>query len=445
LGSELPPSLLGDLRAAVGDLSVDPDELAGYATDRSSAEPCVPAAVCRPRSTAEVSELVAACAAAGTPVVPRGAGTGKAGGCVPTPGSVVCSLENLSGIQRIAPEDQLVEVLPGTLTGELRCAAAEAGWFFPPDPASLDECTVGGNVATNAGGPSCLKYGVTGDYVLGLEVVLADGRVVRPGRRSIKGVAGYDLCSLITGSEGTLGIVTRVIARIVPRPPAVLTAWITFDDTLATCRAVAAVMGAGVQPRTAELMDRAVLHALGRDEGAALLIEVDGTEAGCREQMAALERTLADHPVRDLQLANDETHRQTLWEMRREASVAVKQPFDRAISEDVAVPVSRIPDLAQHLERIGEDHNITVAAYGHAGDGNLHVNLLSNGPSLGEATEAVIRVALDLGGTLTGEHGIGTLKRPYLPLEHPPDLLDAQQRIKAALDPAGVLNPGKIF
>ena len=420
-------------------------ELAEYAADRSSAPACPPAAVCRPTSTAEVAELVAACAAAGTPVVPRGAGTSKAGGCVPTPGAVVCSLENLTGIQRLAPEDQLVEVLPGTLTGDLRRAVAEAGWFFPPDPASLDECTIGGNVATNAGGPSCLKYGVTGDYVLGLEVVLADGRVIRPGRRSIKGVAGYDLCSLITGSEGTLGIVTRVFARIVPRPPSVATAWITFDDSLDACRAVAAVMGAGIQPRTAELMDRTVLRSVGRDEGAALLVEVDGTEAGCREQMDALRRTLADHPVRDLQLAADEPQRQALWELRRGISAAVKEPYEHAISEDVAVPVSRIPDLMQRLERIAARAGITVVAYGHAGDGNLHVNLLSNGPDLTDAVESVLRAALDLGGTITGEHGIGTLKRPYLPWEQPADLLDVQRRLKETLDPTGVLNPGKIL
>ena len=439
------PGALRALRAAVGDLTVDPDEMETYASDRSTAAPCLPAAVCRPRSTAEVSALVAACATEGIPVVPRGGGTGKAGGCVPTSSSVVCSLESLAGIQRVAPEDQLVQVLAGTVTGAVRDAVADEGWFFPPDPASLDECTVGGNVATNAGGPCCLKYGVTGDYVMGLEVVLSDGRVVRPGRRSIKGVAGYDLCGLLTGSEGTLGIITGVIARIVSRPPTVHTAWLTFDSSHSACRAVAAVMGAGVTPRTAELLDRTVLRALGREEGAALLVEVDGSEAGCRDQLAALERVLAGHRVVGMEIASDTEERRALWDLRRGVSDAVKRPFAHALSEDVAVPVSQLPVLMERLEVIAEHAGITVAAYGHAGDGNLHVNLLSDGPALGEASEAVLRAALDLGGTITGEHGIGLLKRPYLPWEHSPELVEIQRRVKRSLDPANVLNPGKIL
>lgn len=447
------PGALKAILAVVADGTLDPDEMSAYASDRSTATPCLPAAVCRPRSTAEVSALVAACARARIPVVPRGGGTGKAGGCVPSAGAVVCSLENMAGIQRIAPADQLVEVLPGTLTGYLRRAVAEQGWFFPPDPASLDECTVGGNVATNAGGPCCLKYGVTGDYVMGLEVVLSDGRVVRPGRRSIKGVAGYDLCGLLTGSEGTLGIITGITARIVPRPPAVVTAWLAFDSAMDACRAVTAVMAARVVPRTAELMDRTVLGAVGRDEGAALLVELDGSEAGCRDQLAALERALVGQRVRGLELAADEPQRRALWDLRRGISAAVKRPFAHALSEDVAVPVSQLPVLIQRLEVIAERAGITVAAYGHAGDGNLHVNLLSDGPApgeapgeaLGEAAEAVFRAALDLGGTITGEHGIGLLKRPYLPWEHAPALLEIQRHIKRALDPGNVLNPGKIL
>jgi len=435
------------LREAVSTVRFDPDACEPYGEDRSAAEPCTPAAVCLPRSTAEVAALVAACSREGMHLTPRGAGTGKAGGCITSPGGVVCSLERLVGIERLSPGDQLVEVLAGTVTADVHRVVEEAGWFYPPDPASLDECTIGGNVATNAGGPCCLKYGVTGDSVLGLEVVLADGSVVFAGRRALKGVAGYDLRGLLVGSEGSLGVITRVIARIRPRPPVTRTAWVPFRGADAACEAVAGAMGAGLLPRALELFDRPVLRAMDRQEGAALLVEVDGEEASCDGQ---IERLLASFSTRGalgaVTVATGRDQRQRLWQRRREASDAVKRGYAYHLSEDVAVPVGRLPELLRRLEDLGGRGGVDLAAYGHAGDGNLHVNLLyqhpEQRPAVTALSEAIFRAALDLGGTITGEHGVGRLKRPYLAWEQPSRMLDLQGSIKAALDPGGVFGPG---
>jgi glycolate oxidase len=443
VAAELSRSQRSALREAVGTVLFDAEQTADYGGDRSVAAPCTPAAVCFPQETREVAALVTACVREGLALTPRGAGTGKAGGCVPSPGGVVCSLERMTGVRRLEPRDQSVEVMAGTLTGELRQEVEAAGWFYPPDPASLDECTVGGNVATNAGGPCCLKYGVTGDSVLGLEVVLADGSVEFAGRRSLKGVAGYDLRGLFVGSEGTLGVITRVLARVRPLPPRIRTIWVGFDSATRACEAVTAALGAGLLPRALELLDRPVLAAVGRSEGAALLVEVDGEEGSCAAQVDRLLDVFADHGASaGATVAAGHADRQRLWELRRRASDAVKRGYAHHLSEDVAVPVGRIAELLRRLEALREHPGIDLAAYGHAGDGNLHVNLLYHDagqrPAVIALSEAVFRAALDLGGTLTGEHGIGRLKRPYLGWEQSRRMMDLQRAVKSTFDPGDV-------
>ena len=443
-------SLLSALRQAVGSngvLTADAIE-ERYTRDRSVAPGVVPLAVCLPGDTAAVARLAALCNREGLPLTPRGAGTGKAGGCVPAAGGVVCSMERMTGVDRLSPHDQLVEVGAGTITGHVRDAVQERGWFYPPDPASLDECTLGGNIATNAGGPCCLKYGVTADYVLGLEVVLADGRVVRPGHRSIKGVAGLDLRGLMIGSEGTLGIVTRAILRIRPHPREVAAAWVAFRSSTAACDAAARVLACGLLPRAMELLDETALAAVGRGDGAALLIEFDGMEGYGDQQLGAALGKLAPAAA-GVEVADTPDERNALWALRRTISDEIKKPYAYHLSEDVAVPVSRLADLVRAIRPIGERCGIALAAYGHAGDGNLHVNLLyddvSQLPQVTEASESIFRATLDLGGTITGEHGIGLCKRPYLGWEQSDELLDVQRSLKRAMDPKGILNPGKIL
>lgn len=418
-----------------------------YAGDRSAAEPVIPAAVCLPASPADVAALIATCAREGIPVTARGAGTGKAGGCVPASGGVVCSLERLLGVTRVSAADQQAEVLAGTVTGDLRARVEREGLFYPPDPASLDECSVGGNVATNAGGPLCVKYGVTGDYVLGLDAVLADGRPVRLGRRAIKGVAGYDLRALMVGSEGTLGVITSVTLRLLPLPAEVRAAWITFENAVEACEGVLSILGAGVLPRALELMDATALRGAAR--GAALLLEVDGPSWTCEPQMARALDAVAGRAA-TVRVAETPAESDALWELRRKTSDAIKEPFAHHLSEDVAVPTGQVAELLRRLEDIGAAApDLTVAAYGHAGDGNLHVNLLYDSadltPLVRGVSEQVFRAALDLGGTVTGEHGIGLLKRDYLGWELPPPAMDLQRAVKQALDPEGILNPGKVI
>ncbi len=448
--AELRPGALRALRDAVGEEGVvrDPEVLRAWSADRSAAAPRTPAAGVLPRSAEQVAAVVATCRREGLPLTPRGAGTGKAGGCVPAPGGVVCGLQRLAGITALEPASGLVEVLPGTVTGALRDEVEAAGWFYPPDPASLDECTIGGNIATNAGGPACVKYGVTGDYVLGLEVVLASGEVVRTGRRSRKGVAGYDLTSLLVGSEGTLGIVTSAVLRIAPRPPAVRTMWVRYPTPAEACAAVARILAAGLLPRALELFDgrRVELDELAGD--AALLIELDGDERGVESEWPRVLDQLgpAASPPRQ---AADDAERAALWALRRRFSDTVKAGHAHHLSEDVAVPVGRLPELLRRVDAAAGEAGIAAAAYGHAGDGNLHVNLLyddgADRPRVVAASEAIFRAAVELGGTVTGEHGIGLLKRPYLAWEQGDAVVALQRTIKRALDPRGVLNPDKVL
>ena len=450
---------LESLRTALrpDQLRVDEAARQDYGRDESDTGEFPPDAVALPESTSEVSAVFRLCQAAGVPYTPVGARSGKSGGSLPLAGGISVSLERLRRILSISTEDLTAEVEPGVITGDLMRAAEAKGLFYPPDPASFDLCSIGGNVAENAGGPRALKYGVTRDYVLGLTWVLPGGEVLEIGRRTIKGVAGYDLVGLFVGSEGTLGVATRITLQLIPLPKHVRTALAVFGSVLDAARAVSAVLAAGILPRALELMDEMSIRAVdGRGfhfppgAGAAVIAEVDGNaEDGTFAELAALGEICERHGAKEVVAAQDEDQRQKLWAARRTVSTALRALKPFKISEDIAVPRSRIPDAVRRIRAMGEELGLAVATYGHAGDGNLHANILfdrpGERPKVDEAVERMLKIAIELGGTITGEHGVGYAKRDYLELEQSPAVIELQRRIKRLLDPAGLLNPGKMF
>lgn len=428
-----------------------------YGRDESDTGEYPPDLVVFPVTAGEVSWVFRACQGVGVPFTPCASRTGKSGGSLPLRGGVSVSLERMNRIRSISTEDLVAVAEPGVITGEFMRAVEEKGLFYPPDPNSLDSCSLGGNVAENAGGPRALKYGVTRDYVIGLEWVLPDGEVVRVGRQTIKGVAGYDLVGLFVGSEGTLGVATEITVQLLPLPKVVKTALLTFPTVVEAARAVSAVLAAGLLPRTLELLDDVSIRAVDgkgfrfpSEAGAAVLLEVDGSSeeavlgelvevAGRCEAMGALE-TLA---------AQSEDQRARLWGARRQVSTALRALKPFKISEDIVVPRSRIAEMIAYLKELGRELDLIVATYGHAGDGNLHANVLFDAPAqrprVDRLVEKMLRRTVALGGSITGEHGVGHAKRQYLALEQPRSVIELQSRLKSFFDPAGWLNPGKMF
>lgn len=455
------PTLESRLATLVGaDRVLTGDRLEPFSRDESDVGAFVPAVAVEAREAAEIEAIVRLARELKVPVVPRGAGSGKVGGALAVRGGIVLSLARMAAIREIDPVDLVTVVQPGVITGTLQHEVEARGLFYPPDPNSLDWCTLGGNVAHNAGGPRALKYGVTKDYVLALEAVLGTGERVRTGHRSIKGVAGYDLTALIVGSEGTLAIVTEITLQLLPKPPAVETALALFagpDGEAQAMRGVNALFAAGLLPRTCEFLDSRAMQAvrprapfaLPEDVSAALLVEVDGTPEGCAAELAIVERACGESGAREVLLARSEAERRDLRETRRLVSPSLRAIRPHKISEDVAVPRRRLLEMIGKVREIGAKHALETAAYGHAGDGNLHVNLLFESRDDTARVEAavadVMRAAIELGGTISGEHGIGVAKQRFLGWEQSAAVLEAQRRIKAALDPDGVLNPGKIL
>lgn len=423
-----------------------------------------PVAVVRPRTTAEVVAVVKAAAEHRVPIVPQGARTGLAGGANAVDGCVVISLTLMDQILEIDPVNRLAVVQPGVVNAVLGRAVREKGLHYPPDPGSFESSTIGGNVATNAGGMCCVKYGVTTGYVVGLEVVLADGEVLRTGRRTPKGVAGYDLTSLFVGSEGTLGIVTEVTLALRPAPEESLSLVAVFPTTAAAGRAVNEIMAGGATPSLLELIDNVHLRAIeayrpmGLDEEAAalLLAAADtGARAGADlDQVAAIAQACG---ASEVYRATDAEEAAALLAARRTAHPAMEHLaatlHDRGglIIDDVAVPRSRLADLLDGIAAIAARHEITVGVVGHAGDGNLHPNIVvdrDDPQSVGRGHavfDEIMELGLALGGTCTGEHGVGLLKRDWLATEVGPVGMRVQRAIKDALDPQGILNPGKIL
>ncbi|HEX4354939.1 MAG TPA: FAD-linked oxidase C-terminal domain-containing protein, partial [Polyangiales bacterium] len=390
-------------------------------------------------------------------VTPRAGGTGRTGGAVPLAGGVVLAFEAMNRIKGIEPRDLIAVVEPGVVTGELHRAVEELGLFYPPDPNSLSTCALGGNVAENAGGPRALRYGSTRDYVLGLNVVTPDGSELTLGKRTPKGVTGYDLTSLLVGSEGTLAITTEITLKLLPKPQAVATMLVLLPTLASAGAAVTQVLGAGILPRCMELLDDKTLDLvrplsalpISPSARALLLIELDGDELALEGQLERAGNAVDAAGATEVLVARHGGEREKLWAARRELSRALRASARFKLAEDVVVPRSKIPALIEECARISERFAVPMASYGHAGDGNLHVNFLWNdeaqAPTVKLAIGALFEHVIELGGTLTGEHGIGVLKAPYLHLEQSPQVIALQERVKDLFDPKRLLNPGKIF
>ncbi|MGQ9925341.1 MAG: FAD-binding oxidoreductase [Chloroflexaceae bacterium] len=463
------PALAGARRAAFLDalaavvgpryLLTSAEALACYAFDASSARPDGSAlAVALPGATVELAELVRLAAAHGVPVVARGASSGLAGGAVPSPGALVIGLNRMQQI-RVEREQQVVHVGAGAITAEVQRAAEAVGLFYPPDPSSQSVSTIGGNLACNAGGSRCVKYGVTADYALAITAVLADGRLVRWG----DGLAGQapdnGLVQLLIGAEGTLGIIAEATLRLLPLPRSRRTVLALFASLEAACATVEQIMAAGVVPAGLELLDDTTLEAveayaqpgLPRDTRAMLLMLADGEPEDVEADTARLAGLARAGGAREVHLARDAVEEAHLWKARRAVSVALGRVRPNRLGEDICVPLPRIAECARRIKAISAACGLPIAIFGHAGDGNLHPNILFDARNpvetarLWPAAEAVFAIALELGGTLSGEHGIGTLKRSFMPLALGPTSLAAQRQIKAWLDPRGLLNPGKVL
>lgn len=449
-----------ELERVLGPSKVDTTEAArnAHASDDSEAMGRTPDAVVLATGRDDVVKALEIAEKHGVPVTPRAAGTGRTGGAVPVAGGIVLSTSGFGQILEIDRENLLAVVQPGLITADLHAAVEKEGLFYPPDPNSLKTCMIGGNIAENAGGPRAFKYGVTREYVLGLEAVLMGGRVIRTGKRTVKGVTGYDVTALLVGSEGTLGVFTEATMKLVPNPTEVATVLALFGDVRGAAAAVKRVVAAGLVPRCLELMDETTLQAI-RNSGvsvdlrakAMLLVEVDGRHMALDDMIERLgnELTGTDGNTIDVVAAQDASQRARLWESRRVLSHAVRKLTKHKLSEDVVVPRSRLVDLLESVDRIGEQTGVRYLTYGHAGDGNMHVNFLWNEdherPNVDRAIDLLMRRTIELRGTLSGEHGIGVMKAAYMPLEQSPDLIALQQDLKRVFDPSGLLNPGKIF
>lgn len=454
-------SLLAAITTVVGANHVltTAEDRACYATDASIARPTgEPLAVVLPANTTEVSAVVRLAAAAGVPLVSRGAGSGLAGGATPSPGSLILATTRMQQLH-IDAQQMVAYAHAGTITADLQRAAEAQGLFYPPDPSSQGISTIGGNIACNAGGPRCLKYGVTADYVLGLTAVLADGRVIHVGDGLAAQSPDAGLLQLLIGSEGTLAVLTAATLRLIPMPATRRTTLAIFERLADACLTVEAIMASGLLPAGLELMDDTTitvvedyLHiGLPRDAGALLLLLADGEPETVAQEAAAL----ADHArrggARTVQVAHTAADEAALWQARRAIAPALARLRPNRLGEDICVPLPQIAHAVQRIKDIAHRYAQPIAVFGHAGDGNLHPNILFDARDAAQVTrtwqaaEAIFALALELGGTLSGEHGIGTLKRPFLATALGPDLLRLQSKIKAMFDPDGQLNPGKVL
>jgi glycolate oxidase len=429
---------------------------AEYLTDDSGLTGAPPDAVVLAESTADVAAALQVAHETGVPITPRAGGSGRTGGAVPVHGGIVLCTHQLRRVLEFDTREGLVVVEPGVVLAELHALVEAEGWFYPPDPNSAELCCLAGNVAENAAGPRALKYGPTRNYVLGIETMLPTGACFQSGRRTRKGVTGYDVTSLLVGSEGTLAAFGAITLALIPKPPTVMTLCALFPAFGAATDAVGAILRAGVLPRCLEFLDEKTLTVMrtsgvGLDTAASalLLIEVDGGEDEASRQAELVGNACTDSGATSVVVAQSESQRAKLWASRKQMSMAVRTRAKHKISEDVVVPRTRLGALVESVERLGDEHRIDALCYGHAGDGNLHVNFLWNDAEekgrVDQAVEGLFRATLALGGTLSGEHGIGLLKAPFLPLEQPPALVELELGLKSAFDPRGVMNPGKIF
>ncbi|MGD8490053.1 MAG: FAD-linked oxidase C-terminal domain-containing protein [Anaerolineae bacterium] len=454
------PQILKELRKIVGKQHVltDPEDLVAYSYDGTFAERR-PDAVVRPDATEQVSEVMKVAWREDIPVVPRGMASGLAAASIPATGGMVLDTCRMDRIIEIDEVNFIVTTQAGVVTQHLADTVAKQGLFYPPDPSSIKQSTLGGNAACNAGGPRCLKYGVTSDYVMGLTVVLADGHILKTGGKAIKNVTGYNLTQLFVGSEGTLGIITELILKLIPLPKVARTAKAIFPKLTDASACVNNILSAGITPATIELMDETAIATIEEamhlnlplDVEAMLIIEADGMdEASVLKEIDTIAQISRASGARDVEVARNEEDRAALWSARRSISPSLARRAPNKLGEDISVPRSAIPDAVAAIKEISRRHDIPIAIFGHAGDGNLHPNILfdKNDPQQVEkmkrAAAEIFDVSVRLGGTLSGEHGVGNLKLAFLEKDIGPISIGVMSEIKKALDPKNILNPGKV-
>lgn len=451
-------SILKEFSQIVGDdrATSRPEDLVAYSYD-SHVDEHRPDLVVFPLSTEEVSKIMRVAYREAIPVTARGSGTNLAGESVPVRGGIVVAFTRMDRILEIDEKNRTARVQPGVINFDLQQAVEQRGLMYPPDPSSWKMATMGGTTATNAGGPRTLKYGVTRDYLLGLTVVLANGDVLKTGGTTIKNVTGYDLTRLMCGSEGTLGLITEIVVRLIPKPLGSRTVQAVFERLEDSSDAVASIIAQGIVPASLELMDRVIVSAveadspsgLPTDAAGILLIEVDGDPAGLDMEVEKIERILKARNAGQIVCAADAAEAERLWSARRSVFSAMARLRPNVVTEDATVPVSNLTAMLRRVREISERHSVQIGVVAHAGDGNLHPLILfdqrdeAEKKRVEEATKEIFREALGLGGTLSGEHGIGLAKKPFLAMEFDPVAIAITKRIKESLDPKGILNPGK--
>jgi glycolate oxidase len=466
---KITPGIAARLEEIVGSRNIyydDQEKLEPYSHDEifERGYASMPEAVLKPASAEEISRIMRLANAEMIPVTPRGAGSGLSGGAVPVFGGIVLSLERMNKILEIDKDNLMVVVEPGVITNEINRALQAEGLFYAGYPMSLESCFIGGNVAENAGGARAVKYGVTGRYVCGLEIVLPTGEIINTGGKRLKDVTGYDLLHLMVGSEGTLGIFSKITLRVLPLPGASVSLFAPFKDlTTAVKTAPLAMIETGIVPAAMELMDHKCIEMSTRllkekvpcqdEAGSFLLLEIDGSP----EQVAQEYNAVADHFLKyealDVYVANTPSTRERLWSVRRGISDALKAYYPGNIAEDIVVPPATIPQLIEEVERLSREYNLESTSFGHLGDGNIHVHLLPNEEipleqwhkATASVLEKLYKKAHSLGGTLSGEHGIGHKRKKYMPLFMSEEEISLMKKIKSAFDPNNILNPGKIF
>ena len=454
------PEVVRQLRGIAGERAVltSPEDLLCYGYDSSWLQSKA-GVVVLPTTAEQVSQIVKLANRELVPIVTRGAGTGMSGGSIPDERSIVLGLNRMNRIKEIDRANLVAVVEPGVVTADLQAEVESLNLFYPPDPASLKQSTLGGNVAEGAGGPRCLKYGTTKDYVLGLDVVLPTGEIIRTGGKLMKDVTGYNLNQIFVGSEGTLGIITEIILRLIPKPEAKRTAMAVFPLLDDATMAVTNLLGAGILPSTIEIMDNTTIRVVEEylhqglpvDAAAILIVEVDGKVESVGPEIEQVGKVCEKSGASEVHVATTEEECEALWKARRAVSGALGRLAPTKQGEDISIPRSAIPEMVRRVGEISKKYDLIIPVFGHAGDGNLHPNLVfdQRDPEVTErvhkAAEEIFDAAIELGGTLSGEHGIGLVKQPYVARKLSPQVLDLMQRIKRTFDPNNILNPGKMM
>ncbi len=460
MNTKIDSNIIRKIASIVGknNYSTDFEDRLCYSYDATK-QSSLPAIVVKPHTTEEISTLMQLAYENNIPVYPRGAGSGLTGGSVPSKGGIVLNLCEMNNILEIDKENLIAVLEPGVVLADFQLEVEKLGLLYPPDPASDAMATIGGNVAECAGGLRCLKYGVTRDYILGLEVVLPNGDVINTGVRTLKGVTGYDLTRLLIGSEGTLGIFTKIIVKLIPLPKSALTFLALYKNVSDAVASVQSIIDTRIIPRTLELIDEVCFQAVQKykkkkypeEAKAVLLVEIDGEEAAIQAQKEKIINACKKNNAYEVITTQNQEQRDELWELRKSVSPALYSISQKKINEDICVPRSKLTAMFSRIDEISKKYNLTMAKFGHAGDGNIHINVLieKEDPEIlkraEHAIEEIFNETLALGGTLSGEHGIGNTKSAYLHLEIHEKELQLMKNLKELFDPKGILNPGKIF